>query len=108
MHDLPPDLPRLRTLRDWHAMWVERLDTVIARTEEREAAEAELRRRHAPPPPAWLVEPDRFRRALHAGDCARVPAVAAPVTEAEALLELQQGTIPCADCQPDVKLGYLE
>ncbi|MEU1450596.1 hypothetical protein [Streptomyces mirabilis] len=28
--DLPPDLARLLTLRVWHAMWLQRIDTKIA------------------------------------------------------------------------------
>ncbi|MET8435376.1 hypothetical protein ABZV61_21830 [Streptomyces sp900116325] len=37
---LPSDLPRLRTLRTWHAMWVERIDEAIAVAEQLERAAA--------------------------------------------------------------------
>ncbi|WP_329453125.1 hypothetical protein OG894_03465 [Streptomyces sp. NBC_01724] len=36
MHDLPSDLPRLRTRRTWYAMWVDRIDEAIAAAEQRE------------------------------------------------------------------------
>ncbi|WP_347232857.1 hypothetical protein [Streptomyces silvensis] len=50
MSDLPPDLPRLRTLRTWHAMWVERLDEAIATAEQQEVERARGRARRPPPP----------------------------------------------------------
>ncbi|WP_323181346.1 hypothetical protein [Streptomyces sp. NBC_00154] len=37
---LSSDLPRLRTLRTWHAMWMERIDEAIAAAEQRERAAA--------------------------------------------------------------------
>lgn len=36
VHDLPSDLPRLRTRRTWYAMWVDRIDEAIAAAEQRE------------------------------------------------------------------------
>ncbi|MFE4703247.1 hypothetical protein ACFRIC_39885 [Streptomyces sp. NPDC056738] len=38
--DLPPDLARLLTLRVWHAMWLQRIDTKIAALQQREAEQA--------------------------------------------------------------------
>ncbi|MDT0570328.1 hypothetical protein RM704_23140 [Streptomyces sp. DSM 3412] len=50
--DLPPDLERLRTLRVWHVMWLERIDRKIAALRQREA-EQEHERRSRPPRPDW-------------------------------------------------------
>ncbi|WP_392840276.1 hypothetical protein [Streptomyces sp. LN500] len=53
MYDLPPDLPRLRTLRTWYGMWVDRIDEAIAAAEQREKErqQGEERRR---PVPDWM------------------------------------------------------
>ncbi|MFI9041416.1 hypothetical protein [Streptomyces sp. NPDC053726] len=50
MFDLPSDLPRLRTLRTWYAMWLGRIDEAIAAAEQREAEQqqGEERRPAAP------------------------------------------------------------
>lgn len=52
--DLPPDLDRLRTLRVWHALWLERIDRKIAYLRQRQAEE-ECGRRNRPQPPDWIV-----------------------------------------------------
>ncbi|MEU8642213.1 DUF6233 domain-containing protein [Streptomyces sp. NPDC048674] len=104
--DLPPDSERLRTLRTWHAMWVDRIDRALAVAEQREAAEAQRRRDQAPPPPRWVIVPDKVRPVLHAGDCTHVTKDARPFTEEQALLALQQDVVSCPDCRPAVLLGY--
>ena len=38
--DLPSDLPRLETLRTWHALWVDRIDAKIRQVREREEQQA--------------------------------------------------------------------
>lgn len=48
--DLPPDLPRLLTLRVWHAMWLARIDHKIADL-KRQEAERERGRRVRPARP---------------------------------------------------------
>ncbi|MFE0440948.1 hypothetical protein ACFW2K_39270 [Streptomyces nigra] len=47
--DLPPDLDRLRTLRVWHALWVQRIDAKIAALQRRQAEEENGRRRRPGP-----------------------------------------------------------
>ena len=52
--DLPPDLARLLTLRVWHAMWLQRIDTKIADLQEQEA-EQERVLKNRPQEPDWIV-----------------------------------------------------
>ncbi|WP_457751231.1 hypothetical protein [Streptomyces mirabilis] len=53
--DLPPDLARLLTLRVWHAMWLQRIDTKIAALQKRDA-EQEQGQKNRPQEPDWIVE----------------------------------------------------
>ncbi|MGW1507286.1 DUF6233 domain-containing protein [Streptomyces mirabilis] len=54
-YDLPPDLARLLTLRVWHAMWLQRIDTKIVALQKREA-EQEQGRKNRPQEPDWIIE----------------------------------------------------
>lgn len=69
--DLPPGLPRLRTLRTWHAMWIQRLDEAIADAGRREAEQ--IRGEQArPPAPDWFIKQSLDGRAdvyVHVGGC---------------------------------------
>ncbi|WP_243879371.1 hypothetical protein [Streptomyces sp. KS 21] len=54
MSELPPDLPRLRTVVTYLRSELVRAERALNIAEEREALAA--RRRPAPEPPAWLIE----------------------------------------------------
>ncbi|WP_371667037.1 hypothetical protein [Streptomyces sp. NBC_00289] len=53
--DLPPGMARLLTLRVWHTLWLQRIDTEIAAIQQREA-EQEHGRTNRPAEPDWIVE----------------------------------------------------
>jgi hypothetical protein len=109
--DLPPDLPRLYTLRTWHAMWVDRLDNAIAAAEQREAEKSARGSR----PAARTGLADRTRLA---GPQRRVRARRrlstwrgngpGPPTEDQARQALAGGTDACPHCRPDTALGVLD
>ncbi|MFE2972355.1 DUF6233 domain-containing protein [Streptomyces sp. NPDC059340] len=65
-------MARLLTLRVWHAMWLQRIDTKIADLQEREA-EQEQGRKNRPQEPDWIVElgigNGRPPIEVHAGGC---------------------------------------
>lgn len=110
MSDLPPDLPRLRTLRMWHAMWLDRIDSAIAVAEqqEKERHQGEERR---PPPPDWVLELGIGVGAppteIHAGDCYAIGRRRRPITREQALEALSEGVRACVHCRPDTDLGVL-
>lgn len=52
--DLRSDLPRLRTLRAWYAIWLARLDEAIAAAEQQER-EREQGEQARAPAPHWLL-----------------------------------------------------
>lgn len=110
MDDLPPDLPRLRTLRMWHAMWLDRIDIAIAAEEqqERERQQAEARR---PPPPDWVLELSIGVGAkpvqVHAGHCYSIGRRRRTITRDQALAALADGVEACVHCRPDTELGVL-
>ncbi|MGW1710968.1 DUF6233 domain-containing protein [Streptomyces sp. NPDC002206] len=54
MYDISPDLPRLRTLRTWYGMWVDRIDEANAAAEQREKERQQGEERR-PPTPDWIV-----------------------------------------------------
>ncbi|MER8002956.1 DUF6233 domain-containing protein [Streptomyces sp. NPDC095613] len=114
MFDLPPDLPRLRTLETWHATWLRRIREAIAAVEEREAearraaVERELRR---PPVPEWIVsrgiDARREPVQVHQGGCHMAGKHIKPITRDEALHLLAAGVEACSHCRPDTELGVL-
>ncbi|MFC7266736.1 hypothetical protein [Streptomyces lutosisoli] len=55
MQDLPPDLPRLRTLETWLAHTLDRVRKQIVAAEQREA-ERQRGIDARPPAPDWLME----------------------------------------------------
>ncbi|MGW3029171.1 DUF6233 domain-containing protein [Streptomyces sp. NPDC001221] len=109
--DLPPDLERLRTLRVWHALWMERIDRKIAALERRQA-EQERGRRERPRPPDWLVElgigTGRPAVQVHVGDCRMVGKRRRAVSCDEARRLLATGLRACSHCQPDARLNILD
>ena len=110
--DLPPDLPRLETLRAWHALWVARIDEKIQRVrlaEEQQARAAAAAERRAPD---WLIEyglnRDAMPNAVHAGDCRMRGKRVKGVDADTARRALAGGVEACGHCRPDTELGYLE
>ncbi|MCX5144647.1 DUF6233 domain-containing protein [Streptomyces sp. NBC_00338] len=110
MYDLPADLPRLRTLRTWTAMWVARIDEAIAAAEqqEREKRQGEERR---PPVPDWIVELGIGQGAppseIHAGYCRAAGKRRRAIDRDQARALLADGIRACSHCRPDTDLGVL-
>ncbi|MEU4171034.1 DUF6233 domain-containing protein [Streptomyces sp. NPDC026665] len=110
MHDLPPDLPRLRTLETWLAYTLDRVRQQIAAAEQREAE-----RQHGiaarPPPPEWQVEQGLNGSRpvyVHQGTCHMAGKRSRPVKRSDALRVLAEGVPPCTHCRPDIDLGILD
>lgn len=112
---LPPDLPRLETLRAWHVMWVGLLDEAIAEARQRKAEERRGRERR-PPPAEWIVQrgigigPPMIHTKIGEGaaQCwARVGAErCAPTTREKARHALaEESAQACGICRPDTVLG---
>lgn len=111
MSDLPPDLPRLRTLETWLELSLDRIRQQIAAAE---AAAAEQAARLPPaPPPEWELELDLSRRpaVVHVGGCSMAGKGfrGRPLSREEALRALGVERIPaCPYCSPDAELGVLD
>lgn len=106
MNDLPPDLPRLRTLETYLAL---QLDHVRARITELEQSAAHTR--PLPPPPDWLLEMEingRHPLALHTGDCHMAGKRPRPLNRDQAMRALVEGVEPCGMCRPDTALGVID
>ncbi|NUP23586.1 MAG: hypothetical protein HOZ81_47530 [Streptomyces sp.] len=110
MSDLPPDLPRLRTLETWLAMSLERVREQIAVAEQREAERRQGEERR-PPAPDWVLELGIGVGALpaevHAGHCYAIGRRRRPITREQALAALAEGVRACVHCRPDTDLGVL-
>ncbi|THA56121.1 DUF6233 domain-containing protein [Streptomyces sp. A1136] len=111
MSDLPPDLPRLRTLETWLAMSLARVREQIA-AEEQRLAEVTARLPLAPRP-EWEVETDLGRQPVrvHVGGCSMggKGARRRPLTRDAALRALGVDRLePCPYCSPDTALGVLD
>ncbi|MCX5317781.1 DUF6233 domain-containing protein [Streptomyces sp. NBC_00154] len=109
MCDLPPDLPRLLTLRTWYAMWVDRIDEAIAAAEqrERERQQGEVRR---PPTPDWVelsIGVGTRPIEVHVGGCYLAGKRQRVITREQALVALADGMRACIHCRPDTELGVL-
>lgn len=110
MSDLPPDLPRLRTLETWTAMQLDRIRAAIRVAEEAEAArrrEAELLRE---PPPEWLAEhsPHGGPGVVHRGYCGLHGGKVKGIGIDAARRALVEGAEACSACRPDTALGLLD
>ncbi|MFF9458069.1 DUF6233 domain-containing protein [Streptomyces flaveolus] len=111
MTDLPPDLPRLRTLETWLAYALADVRTAIAAAEQREA-----QRQHGiqarPAPPDWLLEQGLNRDSppvqVHVGDCWNAGKRTRGISRDEARRALVEGVKPCGACRPDSELGLLD
>lgn len=110
MYDLPSDLPRLQTLRLWHALWVQRIDDAIAAAEQREAERRQGEERR-PPTPDWVLELGIGKGAppaeVHAGHCYAIGNRRRVIDRDQALALLADGVRACLHCRPDTTLGVL-
>lgn len=109
MFDLPPDLPRLRTLELWHRMWLQRIEAAIAEAEATEQRQQQAARL-VPPCTGWKlqrgIDRDRTPMSVHQADCGL--GSGPTITRDQALRLLADGVEACAVCRPDVELGVLE
>ena len=111
MNDLPPDLPRLRTLETWLAYTLDRVRRQIAEL-ERQAAERERGEQARPPTPDWVLELGLNRDSpavyVHAAGCWNTGKRCKGVDRATALRALAEGVAACPHCRPDTELGVLD
>jgi hypothetical protein len=108
--DLPPDLPRLRTLETWLVLTLDRVRQQIADAERREL-ERQRGIEARPPAPDWLIERGLSGQDavyVHAGDCWNAGKRAKGITREQALRALADGIKACPHCNPDTALGFLE
>jgi hypothetical protein len=109
--DLPPDLPRLRTLETWLALTLDEVRRRIAAAEQREQ-ERQRGIEARPAPPDWLLELGLNRDSppvqVHVGDCWNAGKRSKGVSRGEALRALADGVKACGACRPDSELGYLD
>ncbi|MGW8702872.1 DUF6233 domain-containing protein [Streptomyces eurythermus] len=110
--DLPDDVPRLETLRTWHAMWVARIDAKLAQARQREAEQARAAAAREAERPAWLLDyglnRDREPAAVHVGDCRMAGGRSKGIDADTARQALAGGVRACTLCRPDTELGMLE
>ncbi|MGW2113234.1 DUF6233 domain-containing protein [Streptomyces sp. NPDC001948] len=110
MYDLPPDLPRLRTLEQQLTIWVGHVRAAIVAAEQREAErrQGEARR---PPAPDWIVELGIGQGAplseVHAGHCPAAGKRRRVIDRDQARALLADGVRACTHCRPDTALGVL-
>ncbi|APS23370.1 hypothetical protein TK78_34055 [Streptomyces sp. Tue 6075] len=113
--DLPPDLPRLRTLETWAAQYLTRIRARIAAV-ERQQAQQQPPAPTAAPPARPAAGPNRARTPdwglaeagigvpateIQRGDCWARGRSLVPVSAERARAELAVGAQPCAVCLPD-------
>ncbi|WP_031086784.1 DUF6233 domain-containing protein [Streptomyces sp. NRRL WC-3549] len=112
MSDLPPDLPRLRTLEHWLALSLDRVRARIAEVETRETAMRPVR--VLPQGPEWVMSYLRVRGSpladsVHIGDCKLAGPQKRPLSGDDARRALTEGGIrACEVCRPDSELGILD
>jgi len=111
VNDLPPDLPRLRTLETWLALQLQGVRQAITAAERREA-ERQRGIDARPPQPDWLIEHGLNRDAppiyVHVGGCHMAGKRSKGLTRDAALRALTEGIDACPHCRPDNELGYLD
>lgn len=111
MHDLPPDLTRLRTLETWLALTLDRVRQQIADAERREQ-EKRRGEQTRPPQPDWLLEMGLNRDSppnmVHEGHCHMAGKRSRGISRTDALRWLAEGIPACTHCRPDSELGYLD
>lgn len=111
MTDLPPDLPRLRTLETWLAYTLKEVRQAIAAAEQREA-ERQRGIQNRPAPPDWLLEQGLNRDTppvqVHVGDCWNAGKRVRGISRDEARRALVEGVKACGACRPDSALGLFD
>ncbi|MFF1395065.1 DUF6233 domain-containing protein [Streptomyces sp. NPDC058287] len=110
MSELPPDLPRLRTLETWLVLSLDRVRRKIAEA-ERQEAEKQRGERDRPPAPDWLIEMGLGGRApvyVHLGGCHMAGKRSRGVTDDQARRALWEQVPACPHCNPDRVLGVLD
>jgi hypothetical protein len=109
--DLPPDLPRLRTLETWLTYTLDQVRAAIAAAEQREAERRRGEERR-PPAPDWLLEIGLNRDSppvqVHVGGCWDAGKRTRGIGRDAALRALADGVTACGVCRPDSELGFLE
>jgi hypothetical protein len=108
--ELPPDLPRLRTLETWLSLTLGEVRKAIA-AQERQEQERQRGIDAKPPDPDWMLELSlggRHPIQVHAGGCRMAGKRPKGVTRGVALRALAEGVAACSHCRPDTELGYLE
>ncbi len=106
--ELPPDLPRLRTLETWLRL---QLTAVRARIQFLEQQERNRPAPVRPPRPDWLLETERLGGRsgrpvrVHVGGCGQARGRA--ISREQAVDALGQGVEACYGCRPDTQLGIL-
>ncbi|WP_150130639.1 DUF6233 domain-containing protein [Streptomyces sp. 150FB] len=106
MFELPPDLPRLRTLETWHATCLKLIQAAITEAEAKQRQAVRETARAAPPAAGWKTEVQRGAPwRVHHGDCTM--GKGRPCTREEARLLLAEGVASCSYCRPDTALGVL-
>ncbi|MFE7167201.1 DUF6233 domain-containing protein [Streptomyces sp. NPDC057616] len=111
MNELPPDLPRLRTLETWLQLQLKNIRQAIT-SAERQEAEQQRGRQARPPAPDWLLErglnPNNPPLYVHVGDCTMAGKRVRPVDRGTARRALIEGIPACGHCRPDNALGILD
>ncbi len=112
--DLPRDLAQLRTLRVWHAIWLDRIERAIGMAEQRERELERRRAMDAVRAPDWVIEyglnRDALPNAVHLGECEMVPKGmrVKGVDSDTARRAIAGGVKACTFCRPDTELGLLD
>ncbi|MFD8545698.1 DUF6233 domain-containing protein [Streptomyces sp. NPDC059649] len=108
MSELPPDLPRLLTLRTWLQLTLAEVDEAITAARQRDAQQ---QRAAPPPPPDWVLQlsigGEGQPIAVHVGGCRTAGGRARPISRDQAMRALAEGLEPCVLCRPDTELGIL-
>lgn len=111
MSDLPPDLPRLRTLETWLRLQLDLVVRAIAVAERREQ-ERQQGMEHRPPVPDWTIETGigagHQPLYVHVGGCHMAGKRQRAVARDQAVRAIIDGVEPCGHCRPDTELGVLE
>ncbi|MFJ4356939.1 DUF6233 domain-containing protein [Streptomyces massasporeus] len=111
MTNLPPDLPRLRTLETWLQLTLDQVRRAIEAAERREA-ERQRGIEARPPAPDWLIELGLNRDSppvqVHVGGCWNAGKRTRGIRRDEALRALADGVKACGACRPDSELGFLD
>jgi hypothetical protein len=108
MSELPPDLPRLLTLRTWLQLALAEVQEAITVAEQRRAQQ---QRAVPPPPPDWVLQlsigGEGQPIAVHVGGCRSAGKRARPISRDQAMRAVTEGLEPCDLCRPDTELGIL-